>query len=148
MKSSILVFSLLFILLFGLVSGAFAHCQIPCGIYGDEDRFTTMLEDVTTLRKSVAKINELSTAEKPDYNQLVRWVNNKETHADKISDVVLKYFLAQRIKESRPHYTEELIALHKIITGAMKVKQSADPEKVDALEKAVKDFESLYLHDH
>ena len=35
----------------GLASRADAHCQIPCGIYGDDARFTALLEDVTTLKK-------------------------------------------------------------------------------------------------
>ncbi len=82
----------------GLASRADAHCQIPCGIYGDDARFTALLEDVSTLRKAVSKIEQESTAESINQNQLVRWVNNKETHADKISHVMLEYFLAQRIK--------------------------------------------------
>lgn len=127
---------------------AFGHCQIPCGIYGDDDRFTAMLEDVTTLRKSITKINELSTAESADYNQLVRWVNNKEVHADKISDVVLKYFLAQRIKAGQAHYEEKLVALHGIIVNSMKVKQGSDLKTVDALETSIKTFHDLYHHDH
>ncbi|MBT7303995.1 MAG: superoxide dismutase, partial [Victivallales bacterium] len=54
-----------------------AHCQIPCGIYGDETRFKLMNEHVTTIGKSIAKIRELGAADKPDHNQLVRWIDNK-----------------------------------------------------------------------
>ena len=129
-------------------SQSFSHCQIPCGIFGDDDRFTAMLEDVTTIRKSVTQINELSKSDAPNYNQLVRWVSNKEDHADKISDTVLKYFLQQRIKPDQDHYEDKLVALHKIIVGAMKVKQTSDLEQVDALEATIKAFHELYTHKH
>ena len=29
-------------------SNLFAHCQVPCGVYGDQNRFEQMLEDQTT----------------------------------------------------------------------------------------------------
>ena len=46
-------FSLVFILLLGFSISLFAHCQIPCGIYGDQTRFTLMHEHVTTTEKSM-----------------------------------------------------------------------------------------------
>ena len=128
----------------GLAAQAGAHCQIPCGIYGDETRFTTLHEDVTTIAKSVLKIEEESAVEAPNYNQLVRWVNNKETHADKISDVMLTYFLAQRIKASQPDYEQRLVAIHKIIVLAMKAKQNVDGQIVEDLEAAITAFQELY----
>ena len=35
-----------------------AHCQVPCGVYGDSARFTQMLEDQTTIAKAIAQIND------------------------------------------------------------------------------------------
>ena len=55
----------------------YAHCQIPCGIYDDEARFTLMLEDVTTIEKAMKQITEIGGQDKPNWNQLVRWVGNK-----------------------------------------------------------------------
>ena len=60
----------------------YAHCQIPCGIYNDEVRFTLMQEHVTTIEKSMKLIVELSEDPKENANQLVRWTVNKEEHAD------------------------------------------------------------------
>ena len=37
-----------------------AHCEIPCGIYGDEGRFDALLENATTIEKSMNEINKLS----------------------------------------------------------------------------------------
>ena len=55
-----------------------AHCEIPCGIYGDSVRIALLYE---TIEKPMNQINELSKSENPDYNQLVRWVMNKEEYA-------------------------------------------------------------------
>ncbi len=39
---------------------ASAHCQIPCGIYDDNARVESMLEDVATIRKAVTMMIELN----------------------------------------------------------------------------------------
>ncbi len=39
-----------------------------------------MLEDVSTIEKSMMQIGSLSGEESPDWNQLVRWVHNKEQY--------------------------------------------------------------------
>ena len=133
-----------FLLIFALAHKVHAHCQIPCGIYGDAARFAAMMEDVETLKKSVAMIDAGTRAENPDYNQLVRWVINKETHADRIKGVALDYFLAQRIKEGQEGYEQKLVALHRIIVLSMKAKQTTDAKVVDGLEAAITAFEELY----
>ncbi len=127
-----------------------AHCQIPCGIYGDEQRFVTMLEHAETVRKSTAEINRIAGGEEKNYNQLVRWVNNKELHAQMIQDICYDYFLAQRIKSSMDDYTEQLKAVHAIIVAAMKTKQTVDPDNVAALEDAISKYKTIYLgaHEH
>ena len=35
-----------------LCSTVYAHCQVPCGIYGDQLRFEQMLEDTKTITKA------------------------------------------------------------------------------------------------
>ena len=69
---------------------AYPHCQIPCGIYDDDARLAAIREHIGTIEKSMRKIDELGTAEKPNYNQLVRWVGNKQQHADEISRIVTR----------------------------------------------------------
>lgn len=127
-----------------------AHCEIPCGIYGDEGRFATLLEDATTIEKSMKMINALSKDSK-DFNQIVRWVNNKEAHADHIREVVSQYFLAQRIKEpaegdaaGAKAYTDKLVKLHQIIRTAMKCKQTTDVANAQKLHDLIHAFQELY----
>lgn len=128
-----------------------AHCEIPCGIYGDEGRFAALLEDVDTIEKSMNEIDKLSGESKRNDNQIVRWVINKEHHADHIRDVVAQYFLAQRITEpamddaaAMKAYTDKLVALHKIIRTAMKCKQTTDPANAQTLRDLVLTFQEMY----
>lgn len=132
-----------------------AHCEIPCGIYGDSVRITLIYEHIETIEKSMNMINELSAQANPNYNQLVRWVVNKEEHAKKIQDIVSQYFLHQRIKpvdpsdeEAYTKYLKHLEALHHILVFAMKAKQTTDVDVTDTLRKKVGNFESLYFHSH
>lgn len=125
------------------------HCQIPCGIYDDETRFTILLEHTKTIQKSITEILLETKADSPNYNQLVRWVNNKEHHADEIKTIITDYFLAQRIKPGQEHFHEKLELLHAIIVYAMQAKQSLDSNNVQMLEAEIKAFKVLYLdHQH
>jgi nickel superoxide dismutase len=128
-----------FIFSFSTPLSVHAHCQIPCGIYDDFARIESMLEDVETIQKSIQLIVEL--AEKNDAqskNQLVRWVMNKEKHAQNIIDAISDYFLTQRVKPDQDDYAERLIKHHTVIVAAMKTKQHVDMENVDALKMSIK----------
>ena len=131
---------------------AFSHCEIPCGIYGDEMRIGMMKEDIDTIEKSIVKITELAGEAKPNYNQIVRWVENKEHHADKIREVVTQYFMTQRVKpvpttDSSGHgaYTRKLTLLHQMMVHAMKCKQTTDLAHVEQLKKLLDAFSKAYF---
>ncbi len=131
---------------------ASSHCEIPCGIYGDEMRFAMMKEDIATIEKSMNQVIELSKEAKPNYNQIVRWVQNKENHADKIRDVVTQYFMAQRVKPDlskgsaeQGAYVNKLKLLHEMIVTSMKCKQTTDLAHVEELKQLVDRFEKAYL---
>ena len=130
----------------------FAHCEIPCGIYGDETRFTMLEEDITTVEKSMKLIVELSKDGGKNANQLVRWINNKEKHADLIQETVSQYFMTQRIKpaeenkqEEYKKYMEKLTLLHEMLIYAMKSKQTTDLANVEKLRALVSSFKASYL---
>ena len=128
-----------------LTTIAAAHCQVPCGIYGDQRRFEEMLEDEHTISKSQIEINALADkASAQDLNQATRWVTTKEDHATNIQNTVAAYFMAQRIKMDDPDYGKKLMAAHKVIVMAMKAKQSADPATAKALEQSIFDFYEAY----
>ena len=127
-----------------------SHCQIPCGIYDDNARVASMLEDVATIRKAVAQIADLAGKTDPQsQNQLVRWVVNKEQHAQRIIATISDYFLTQRVKAKQEDYTERLRKHHAVIVAAMRAKQNANAEVVAELESAVEALVPYYPpHDH
>lgn len=138
-------------LMLGSGSG-WAHCQIPCGIYDDGTRFTLMLEHVTTIEKSMAQITALGQKGKHDPNQVVRWVNNKESHADKLAEIITFYFMAQRVKpvsgeDSVAHaaYVQKVTSLHQMLVQTMKAKQTTDLARCTELRKLIAEFKNSYM---
>lgn len=128
-----------------LPSKAFAHCQVPCGIYDDHTRVHLMLEDATTVEKAMKQIAEL--AEKKDAQskqQFVRWVQNKESHANKIIFTIADYFLTQRVKDSQKDYVERLKKHHAVVVAAMKAKQNSELKYAEALTTAISSLEEYY----
>lgn len=157
MKKITQILSATFILAMLTVSSfqAKAHCEIPCGIYGDSVRIVLIYEHIETIEKSMNQINELSKSAHPDYNQLVRWVMNKEEHAKKIQEIVSQYFLHQRIKIKSADdevayrkYIKQLTSLHEVLVFAMKSKQSTDLSIIDSLREKVHVFEHAYFDNH
>jgi nickel superoxide dismutase len=148
--------ALLLVVFFSLSSlQSKAHCEVPCGIYGDSIRIALLYEHISTIEKSMNMINELSSNDKPDYNQLVRWVVNKEEHAKKIQEIVSQYFLHQRVKpkssaESAAYskYVKQLELLHHVSVFAMKSKQSTDLGIIETLREKVHGFEHAYFDNH
>jgi nickel superoxide dismutase len=129
-----------------------AHCQVPCGIYDDKAELNAIAQHITTIEKAMNQIQALSVEGDKNYNQLVRWVNNKETHATRIQESVQSYFLAQRVKpvsedDAAAHakYLEQLRLLHGLIVEAMKTKQTTDLAHVANIRGFLDEFRALYL---
>lgn len=133
---------------------ASAHCQIPCGIFSDMMRIDMLLEDVQTIEKSMTSIQALSgKTTAAEQNQLIRWVENKDVHGDRIGEVVTEYFLRQRIKapavdaseEVQARYVEQLKVLHALLVTSMKAKQSVDPAVATQLRELIEKLRGLYF---
>jgi len=145
------VLGIVFVLAAVFGSLAYSHCQIPCGIYDDEARFGDIAEHITTIEKSMKLITELSGQDKPNMNQIVRWVNNKDHHADELSEIVTYYFMAQRVKlpeegdtKAQNEYVKKLTPLHEMLVYAMKSKQTTDLDNVEKLKAALEKFHKAY----
>ena len=147
---TILVFVIL--LIAGASTSGWAHCQVPCGIYGDMTRIVILKEHLTTIEKSIKQINELSQEPAANMNQLVRWVNNKEHHADEFTQIVTYYFLTQRIMIKTDaegadfeKYQNQTTTLHQMMVYSMKCKQTTDVQNVEKLRSLVDQFVKLYF---
>ena len=132
---------------------ALPHCQIPCGIYGDATRIDLMMEDAATIEKGMKTLMAMEAEESPSQNQMVRWVMNKDQHAQAIQDQVAAYWLAQRIKKpqdgsdagARERYVKQLMLMHGITVAAMKCKQTTDVAHVAALREHALEFSATYF---
>lgn len=127
-------------LLFFSFKTMFSHCQIPCGIYDDKARIASMLEDAHTIEKALIELskNDLSK------NQLIRWVNNKELHAQNIINCISNYFLAQKLSSSEEKYEEILSDLHNVIINAVNVKQKTRLEYCNQLKESIQKLKTYY----
>lgn len=143
---------ILLVLVLGGAQILFAHCQVPCGIYDDQLRVKAIAEHITTIEKAMTQVNQLSAVTPVNYNQIVRWVTNKEKHAEQLSDIVTYYFMAQRIKPADAKdkaayddYTTKLNLLHLLLVNTMKAKQSTDLKVIESLRDLLKKFEAIYF---
>ena len=108
-------------------SKTYSYCQIPCGIYDDKLRISMIKEHITTIEKSMKEITKLSKEGEKNYNQIVRWVVNKEAHADELTEIVTFYFMTQRLKpvekgdsENYEKYLKKVTLLHEMLVFTMK----------------------------
>ena len=143
--------SVLVLFTFGLLmpTQVSAHCQVPCGIYDDNNVIEKMHTDWVTIEKASKQISELSKDPATNAHQLTRWIMNKESHAQAIQETVTNYFLAQRLKigeadTDQESYLKKLTTCHKVIVYAMKCKQSADPKAVEDLHHELHTFMDLF----
>ena len=142
-------------MLFVLSAKVYAHCQVPCGIYGDAARIVQIEEDITTVRKAMNMINDLAgKSDAQSLNQISRWVRTKEDHAQKVQETVLNYFLAQRVKtkekgnKDRQKYVDQTLTLHQLIVSMMKCKQTVEQRNASSAHELLDKFTNLYLEQH
>jgi nickel superoxide dismutase len=109
-------------------------------------------EHVTTIEKSMKQIAELAGEKELNYNQIVRWVSNKEQHANELQHIVTQYFMTQRIKPAdekdaaaAEDYRQKLVVLHQMLVYAMKAKQTTDLANVEKLRALIDQFRTLYF---
>ena len=135
----------------GIQTRAWAHCEVPCGIYDDHARVVQLLEDTKTIGKAVAQINALAGQHDPNaLNQAARWIATKEEHATKIQHTIAQYFLTQRVKpvpaggQDYDPYVTKLVRHHQVMVAAMKTKQTVDPRRVEQLRAAIEAIAGYY----
>mmetsp|Transcript_6543 Transcript_6543/g.16036 ORF Transcript_6543/g.16036 Transcript_6543/m.16036 type:complete len:155 (+) Transcript_6543:70-534(+) len=131
-----------------LAVGLRGHCQVPCGIFHDDQRVDMMKEDAETIRKAMVQSSELHKANGyQDMHQVMRWINTKEEHAQSIMTTIGDYFLAQKVKKdalSEGEYKDVLVKHHAVMVAAMKTKQTGDIAAADALDAAIAELAPIY----
>jgi nickel superoxide dismutase len=148
---STLIVAALFAAIFAVHRTVLSHCEIPCGIYGDKTRVDLLYEHVATIEKSMSQISQLQKESPVNYNQLVRWIANKDQHAEELQHMVRQYFMTQRVKPKpagdpgHAKYITQLTALHGMLVSSMKAKQTLDPVHCGALREQIDRFAAAYF---
>ena len=110
--------------------------------------FNLCLKMRLPLKKATRLISDLSGKLDPQsQNQLVRWIMNKEKHAQNIISTICDYFLTQRVKPDHKDYTERLKRHHAVIIAAMKAKQHSDIKYAIDLKESIEVLYSYYPAD-
>ena len=121
---------------------AFAHCDIPCGIYDP----TPAKIAADTVAKMVEKINALdkSAMDFNNRNNFVRMVTVKEQHAE-ICKKELQVLWSDYFK---PEHLEKYPKLHDMFWKALKLasknKQNVDAAAAGELQAAVKEIADMF----
>ena len=124
--------------------------MVPCGIFDDPAMVAELQQHAATIRKAMVQSGDLhkGSVSLQEMNQIVRWINTKEEHCQKIITAVADYCLCQRVKKdvfaNDKDYTDALKAHHAVMQAAMKAKQTMDTAGADALDHALVDFAKMY----
>jgi nickel superoxide dismutase len=81
-------------------------------------------------------------------NQIVRWVDNKDKHADEFAHIISYYFLQQRIKvdeKDEEAYMKKLMLCHHLLVYSMKCKHGTDKANTAKLRELVDEFHDAYF---
>jgi nickel superoxide dismutase len=124
-----------------LLKTAYAHCDIPCGIYETD----TMMHSAETCRRMIQKIEELGELDSVEkHNTFVRSVVNKERHGQKVKDELYilwsDYFKPEHVEK----YPELHDTLWKTVKQASTVKQTVSMEETEKLVAMVYDISHLF----
>lgn len=124
-----------------ILKTAYAHCDIPCGIYETD----TMMHSAETCRRMIQKINELGNLDNLEkHNTMIRSVMNKERHAQKVKDELYilwsDYFKPEHL-EAYPNLHDQL---WKAAKQASTVKQTISMEETEKLIAMVHEVAHLF----
>ena len=122
-------------------SYAFAHCDIPCGIY---DPHTAQLDALTVVRMNQL-IKDLGKVEDPEsLAKFSRYIEVKETHAESVKNE-LRIIWADYFK---PEHLEKYPELHdlfwKSMKSASKTRQQVSLEAAEELLESVRKISEIF----
>ncbi len=125
-------------------SALMGHCQMPCGIYHDDMVYDQIDQYVETMVKAVAKIKDSKAANPQERNELIRWVMAKERMSDETAELILTYFLQQKIKPGEPDTSKRLESAHRLLFDLVVIKQNADFKPVSEFAEEWEKFKLLF----
>lgn len=108
-----------------------SHCQMPCGIYNDSMIYDKIDQYVETMYKGDTMLTHNKFQSSWDRNEFVRWVMTKDKMTDEIAELLMSYFLQQKIKPDEEDTAEKLKSVHKMMFMLVQIKQNTDRKFVE-----------------
>lgn len=121
-----------------------AHCQMPCGIYHDDMVYDRIDQYVETMVKAMSILKQNDFSNPIDSNRFTRWVIQKETASDEIAEIILTYFLQQKIKPGEADTPKRLESAHKLLFLLVAIKQNTDVAMVDQFGEEWDKFKNMF----
>lgn len=121
-----------------------AHCQMPCGIYHDDMVFDLVDQYVETMYKGITVMNESKLSSVKDKNEFVRWVIQKENASNETVNLIVSYFLQQKVKPGEEDTIKRLTSAHRLLFLIVQIKQNADVEIVETFSKEWDSFKLMF----
>ncbi len=121
-----------------------AHCQMPCGIYHDEMVYDQIDQYTETMYKGITVMNQNKLESVHDFNDLTRWIMEKEKESNDIAQLINVYFLQQKIKPGEPETAKRLTTAHKLLFLLVAIKQNNDLKFVDQFIKQWEEFKLMF----
>lgn len=123
----------------------YSHCQMPCGIYHDDMVFDQIDQYVETMVKAMAKLKEIKNGTPQERNEFTRWVITKEHQSDDAAQLILTYFLQQKIKPGDADTDKRLQSAHRLLFYIVAIKQQVDFKPVADFAEEWEKFK-LFFH--
>ncbi len=115
----------------GCYSQLMAHCQMPCGIYHDEMVFDQIDQFVETTVKGISVLNDNKFSTIQQRNEFIRWIMQKEKSSNDVAELILVYFLQQKIKPNEEDTAKRVLSAHLLLFYLVQIKQTVDLKVVN-----------------
>ena len=140
MFKNVLMSGMLFIAPFALN----AHCQMPCGIYHDNMVYDQIDQFVETVYKGISVLNDSKFSTSKERNEYIRWVGEKERACNDAAELILTYFLQQKIKPAEADTVKRLTSAHNLLFLLVAIKQNTDLEIVKQFNAEWEKFKLMF----
>lgn len=121
-----------------------AHCQMPCGIYHDDMVYGQIDQFIETVYKGISVMNDSKFSTVREKNEFIRWVMQKEKSCNDTADLILRYFIQQKIKPDEDDTVKRLVSAHNLLFMLMTIKQNTDLDFVKQFNAEWEKFKLMF----
>ncbi len=117
---------------------------MPCGIYHDSMVYDQIDQFVETVYKGITVLNESKFTTVKERNEFIRWVGQKERSCSDTAELILTYFLQQKIKPGESDTVKRITSAHKLLFLLVAIKQGTDIDTVKEFNAEWEKFKLMF----